>query len=249
MSEIPLRTTTVLALDFGTTDYLRAVLNHVHSVLKSQVGPAFDHLTFVNVITVPAMWSDKARACLRTCATEAGFGDGSTIHIISEPEAAAIHALQASSPNDLEVGDTVLLIDAGAGTVDLITFTIEQLLPCLRLREAASDFVRQTLRSDIGWNSDSRDNAMERFELFAKRRFTGDTTDTFTFPVPGIADNEDLNVRRGKFQITGQEIGDIFLPVLAQVLKLAKQQIDFSQEHVKAALLVGDFEQNQFLRN
>ncbi|KAF7717301.1 Uncharacterized protein PECH_005096 [Penicillium ucsense] len=248
-----------------TTDYLRAVLNHVHSVLKSQVGPAFDHMTFVNVITVPAMWSDKARACQRTCATDAGFGDGSSIHIISEPEAAAIHALRASSPNNLDVGDTVLLIDAGGGTVDLITFTIEQLLPCLRLREAASgigaycgssylnrrfeDFIRQTLASDPDWNSDTLDDAMERFELFAKRRFTGDTTDTFTFPVPGIADNEDLNVRRGRFQITGQEMRDIFLPVLAQVLKLAKQQIESSQEPIKAALLVGGFGQNQFLRN
>lgn len=47
------------------TDYLRSLLNHVHSVLKIQLGPAFDTMVFAHVITVPAMWTGKAQARLR----------------------------------------------------------------------------------------------------------------------------------------------------------------------------------------
>jgi molecular chaperone DnaK (HSP70) len=172
-----------------TTDYIRASIEHVHHVLKMQLGRAYEGMTFAYVITVPAMWSDKAQAELRKCATAAGMGELSDIHIISEPEAAAIHALRANSPNDLQVNDTVLLIDAGGGTVDLITFTIEQLSPVLHLREAAAgtgaycgstflnrrfeDFLRSRFESSPEWDSDTLEQAMSRFEAWAKRRFTG----------------------------------------------------------------------------
>lgn len=246
-----------------TTDYIRALLKYVHCRLKMQRGPAFDSMSFTNVITVPAMWSDKAQAELRNCAKEAGLGDLSNIRIISEPEAAAIHALRASSPNNLEVGETVLLVDAGGGTVDLITFTIDQLLPVLRLRESApgtgsycgstylnrrfEDFLRQKLGSASGWDSDTLEQAMVRFDAYAKRRFTGDTTDVFSFPVPGIDDDEDLKVCRGFLRVTGQEMRSIFLPVLDEVVRLALQQIKLSKGPVKVALVVGGFGQNPFL--
>jgi hypothetical protein len=141
-----------------------------------------------------------------------------------------IHALRASSPNNLQVDDTVLLIDAGGGTVDLITFTIEQLRPVLRLRESAAgtgaycgssylnrrfeDFIWRRLEPLSGWDSDTLEQAMVRFEAYAKRRFAGDSTDIFSFPVPGIDDDESLKVRRGFLRVTGQEMRGIFLPVL-----------------------------------
>lgn len=248
-----------------TTDYIRALLKHVYHVLKMQLGPAFDSMTFTNVITVPATWSDKAQAELRKCAEEAGMGDLFEIRIISEPEAAAVHALRASSPNNLKVNDTVLLIDAGGGTVDLITFTIEQLTPALRLRETVAelepiagvhslnrrfeDFLRKRLESSASRDSDTLEQAMVRFEDYAKRRFTGDTTDIFSFLVPGIEDDEDLKVRRGFLRVTGEEMRDIFLSVLDEVLNLALKQIKSSKSPVKTALIVGGFGQNQFLRD
>lgn len=38
----------------------------------------------------------------------------------------------------MSVGDTIVLCDAGGGTVDLITFSILQLTPTLRLKEEAA---------------------------------------------------------------------------------------------------------------
>lgn len=120
-----------------TTDYLRALIEHVSQVIKRQVGSAFESLSFTYVITVPAVWSQGAKIKTLNCAEEAGLAKSAPVLIVSEPEAAAIHALKASNPHGLKVDDTIVLCDAGGGTVDLITFTIAELSPNLRLREAA----------------------------------------------------------------------------------------------------------------
>ena len=66
------------------------------------------------------------------------MGQGDRLQIISEPEAAATYALDALDPHDLKVGDTFVLCDAGGGTVDLISYTVSELRPTLKIDEAAS---------------------------------------------------------------------------------------------------------------
>ncbi len=87
-------------------------------------------------ITVPAVWSKKAQAKTRACAEAAGMGAGATLHIISEPEAAALHAVTAL-PHCLKTGETFIICDAGGGTVDLITYKVSALKPILELAEAS----------------------------------------------------------------------------------------------------------------
>lgn len=90
---------------------------------------------------------------------------------------------------------------------------------------------------------------MKRFDAYAKRQFTGDTTDIFSFPVHGIADDVELKVHRGMLRVSGEEMRAIFLPVLDEVVRLTNQQIKLSKSSMKAALVVGGFGQNQFIRN
>ena len=45
-----------------------------------------------------------AQAKTRACAEKAGMGSGSALHIISEPEAAAMYALDAMDPHNIKVG-------------------------------------------------------------------------------------------------------------------------------------------------
>ena len=66
------------------------------------------------------------------------MGQGDRLQIISEPEAAATYALDALDPHDLKVDDTFVLCDAGGGTVDLISYTVSELRPMLKIDEAAS---------------------------------------------------------------------------------------------------------------
>lgn len=63
------------------------------------------------------------------------MGNGRKLQIITEPEAAAIYALDTMDPTELKVGDTFVLCDAGGGTVDLISYTVAALKPHLRVDE------------------------------------------------------------------------------------------------------------------
>jgi hypothetical protein len=43
------------------------------------------------ILTVPAVWSDKAKSDTLQCAHRAGFGEMDKIRLITEPEAAAVY--------------------------------------------------------------------------------------------------------------------------------------------------------------
>lgn len=121
-------------------------------------------------ITVPAVWSDMAKAKTRACAERAGMGAGAALHIISEPEAAALYALHALDPHSLKIGETFMICDAGGGTVDLITYKISALKPILKLAEAGPGsgsacgssilnrrfrkFLEEKLEHEDGWDEE-----------------------------------------------------------------------------------------------
>ena len=120
------------------TDYLTALRKHAEQVLRYKVPESALRGTPIQyIITVPAVWSDLAQEKTRKCAEKAGMGDAAGLQIVSEPEAAAIYALDAMDPHHIQIGDTFVLCDAGGGTVDLITYTVVQLKPNLKLTEAS----------------------------------------------------------------------------------------------------------------
>ena len=119
------------------TDYLTALRKHAEQVLRYYLPKSALHSIPIEfIITVPAVWSDAAQSKTRTCAERAGMGPASEIRIISEPEAAAIYALDAMDPHGIHINDTFVLCDAGGGTVDLISYTVSALKPILKLDEA-----------------------------------------------------------------------------------------------------------------
>lgn len=102
-----------------TTDYLKALCCHAERMLLRTVLEAVLRRTQREyVITVPAVWEEKARDLTAKCAVDAGMGSEDKLHIVSEPEAAAIYAIskfQQINTGGLEIGDTFVLCDAGGG--------------------------------------------------------------------------------------------------------------------------------------
>jgi hypothetical protein len=66
------------------------------------------------VITVPASWEAVSRGQISQAATFAGF-DGSSVHLVTEPEAAAAYAVQEHLGMEER---TLLIYDLGGGTFD-----------------------------------------------------------------------------------------------------------------------------------
>jgi hypothetical protein len=117
-------------------DYLTAVRKHVISELSNRYGSAaFNNLKIGWILTVPAVWSPEAKHATRDCAEAAGMGKGVDLLMTSEPEAAAVYALKRIEPHNLQVGNNILICDAGGGTVDLITYRIKKLSPTLEVEE------------------------------------------------------------------------------------------------------------------
>lgn len=105
------------ALDF-TSDYLTCVVNYINTeILPNEFGSNFlrnQQISFV--ITVPAIWTDAAKALTRTAALRAGI-PGHKLEFITEPEAAALCYAATYKELDLHDGDRFLVCDAGGGTV------------------------------------------------------------------------------------------------------------------------------------
>ena len=145
---------------------------------------------------MPAVWSDSAQAKTRACAEAAGMGKN--LQIISEPEAAAIYALHAMDPHSIQVGDTFVLCDAGGGTVDLISYTVTELKPILKVTEAAmgsgrlcgSTFLNRIFQKYLvdklslneEWDEEVVEDAMKRFDLVTKKSFRGAPNEEFVIP-------------------------------------------------------------------
>ncbi|MCJ1473626.1 hypothetical protein MMC13_002277, partial [Lambiella insularis] len=156
------------------TDYLTALRKHAEAFLKHKLPEGALKSTLIEyIITTLAVWTESAQAKTRTCAEKAGMGNGDRLQIVSEPEAAAVYALDAMNPHDIHVGDTFVLCDAGGGTVDLISYTVSALRPMLKVDEASpgtgglcgstylNRIVKEFLTAKLGDNEEWDDEVME----------------------------------------------------------------------------------------
>lgn len=67
--------------------------------------------------------------------------------------------------------------------------------------------------------------------------------------VPGLVDDFQAGIRRGRMTVTGADFEKVFEPVIHEVISLIKGQIESTILPVKAVLLVGGFGQNAYLRD
>ncbi|KAL0941392.1 hsp70-like protein [Colletotrichum truncatum] len=259
-------------VDKLVTDYISALGDHLLYTLREKLGDQVVKTTPLEfVITVPAIWSDLAKEKTKqACQKASGLSTTSVpIHLVSEPEAAAIYALQGLDPHGLNIGDTVVVVDAGGGTVDLISYTIMGLKPILEVQEAApgsgalcgstflnmrfAKFLKAKLGKEEGFDDEVMAEAMEQSETYStqvKRQFAlGAAPDeTYTIPVGGLNNNKELGINRGRFSLKASDLQTIFEPVVLECIKLVKDQITASGVPVQAVLLVGGFGASNYLK-
>ena len=121
-------------------DYLSEVRKHAWAKLEVKYGAElFRTLTKELVITVPAVWSERAKDLTLKAVTKAQW-DVSKIAIVTEPEAAAVYTLKYMSSgvqqDQIKVNDHFVLVDAGGGTVDLISYKVTRIAPTYGVEEA-----------------------------------------------------------------------------------------------------------------
>lgn len=256
-------------VDTLVADYISQLSDHLLYTLREKLGDTIVNSTPLEfVVTVPAIWSDLAKdKTKKACEQASGISASKQpVHLISEPEAAAIYALHGLDPHGLKVGDTIVVVDAGGGTVDLISYTITGLKPILEVQEAApgsgalcgstflnmrfAKFLRGKLGKEDGFDEEVMAEAMEVFEKKVKRQFTLNVSpdETYNIPVAGLANNKALGISRGRFALKASELQTIFEPVVLEVIRLVKDQITASNVPIRAILLVGGFGASSYLK-
>lgn len=95
-------------------------------------------------LTVPAVWREDSKQIMSRAAQLAGLiGEGTQeaerLLLVLEPEAAAVHCQQVmmrKNEGGLESGKTIMIVDAGGGTVDITVHEVklgeglDELIPC-----------------------------------------------------------------------------------------------------------------------
>ena len=75
-------------------DYLGKIISHVNQILDRRFGNTLSCMELNYVLTVPAVWSDKAKNSTLRAGISAGI-PASSVSLVSEPEAAALYCLNS----------------------------------------------------------------------------------------------------------------------------------------------------------
>ncbi|CRG91300.1 hypothetical protein PISL3812_08348 [Talaromyces islandicus] len=259
-----------------TADYLKELVDHAKDILKRRFGPAANHMDRVFVLTIPAVWSDKAKDVTLKAAHSAGIPP-SKLTMLSEPESAALYALRSITEyyqgKTLNSNDDVIVVcDAGGGTVDLISYAVESLSP-LSLKEIVEgtgglcgsmildERFENFLEDLIGpkrfkkLSKRTKDSAHRYWQEVVKPNFVGKSDDDFdacerAVPLPGAKNDTSIGLEAGFLLMNESQIQGIFYPVVQDVLALVRGQIKNIQAtylSVKAIVLVGGFGGSEYL--
>ncbi|RBR22292.1 hypothetical protein FVER53590_01978 [Fusarium verticillioides] len=241
-----------------TKVYLSCLHEHFVSLLEKRLSPSVVKSTPMDfVVTVPAIWSPKAKQSTEQAAAMAGFCGNQRIQLISEPEAAALYTLKTLSPSTLQVGRKFVVCDAGGGTVDLISYQVTK-IGRVEVKEVTegtggkcgSSMLNMRFRrhlkqthGDKYWTDERLVIALSEFESFKK-----------TFSPKGepltLKVDPSLGLRRNRYTMTQDDMKTkIFEPIMKDVVCLIKEQIKMAGDGVAAVIMVGGFGQSRYLKS
>ncbi|KAI0002333.1 hypothetical protein F4779DRAFT_635335 [Xylariaceae sp. FL0662B] len=258
-------------------DYFAKVWDHAMGQIAEQVGwEAISIIPTAVIFTVPAMWKNYARQRIAEAATMARItGDPRTgqtgIHFLTEPESAAQIILQTlQKKNLLGVGDSIVVVDAGGGTVDIVNYETVCQAPlgvaaCVEgvgglygaafLDEAFEAFLKMTI-GDTAWGQLSKTDARrclhDDWEHDIKPNFDGNTVGgkhgpwAVQFPI-----RKEYSKRKARFE--SDNLRPVFDGIFSRIQALIDEQIndirDKTRRDPKYIILSGGFGRSPYMRN
>ncbi|KAI1427735.1 hypothetical protein F5Y12DRAFT_792035 [Xylaria sp. FL1777] len=250
------------------TDYMTGLWNHVLQYVCEHFS--CDDLQNAHVVlTVPAIFTDLSKQrTLQAFTSIPNLDKSVTVTLLSEPEAAAISALRELERSSLKEEDTFVVVDAGGGTVDLITYTIAELSPVLEVNEATAgtgdlcgsslvnlrfeEFLTTRLQNEPAWDTVALNTALDRFENTTKRAFSLASlleNQTYNIPVGGLSRNSHAGiVKTGQFLLKAADIHMFFERYILRIIQLVRNQIQMCNKPVRSIVLTGGFGASTYLR-
>ncbi|KAE8149926.1 hypothetical protein BDV25DRAFT_119620 [Aspergillus avenaceus] len=260
------------------TDVIADYLAHLFLHTKSQMSVAYQYneaCPVEFVLTVPAMWTERARRIMQNAMTRAlrdsGFIRGirydiDNLFIVTEPEAAATYVL--ATTDEILPNDCFILLDAGGGTVDAITYKVRKLRP-LRLEreevepagalcgssylnEAFERVISERLKKETYLERDNVkiegivNDLVQQFETKHKRHIDiySRLLESEHFFIQGLLPSQGKKFRHNRLYLDQEDLKDIFKPCLEGVSNLMFSQMEQARAKgvtVKKVILIGGF--------
>jgi hypothetical protein len=237
--------------------YLTAFHEYATGEIMRGFANNFQQDHFRYCLTVPAMWSDKAKSLMRKAAIETGIINATDhpdrLMLISEPEAAALFCGQKCDQFDLGHGDQFLICDAGCGTVDLIVFKTTMDSSGQHLSEVTKGhascgfiFLDRSMHCLMEKKFGHSTATVPADEI--KLHFDGLDDQFLQLPAVKCFDNieDPEGIGIGYMLLTASELKEhVFEPVVKDVLLLIQEQLN----HAKfcSAIMAGGFGSSRYL--
>ncbi|KAI2741395.1 hypothetical protein DTO013E5_4559 [Penicillium roqueforti] len=245
-------------------DYLGKLVGHAHDVLTRRFGTALQTMDLEYILTVPAVWSDKAKDLTMQAAQQAGIS-AANLRLLSEPEAAAVCAIRTIQPNTIAEDDCLIVCDAGGGTVDIITYRVKQSDPLtfeeatkgtgavcgsVMLDERFDALIKSIIEKQLHKplpQSTAR-AARKYWQDYIKPGYTGPLDDDemcdvgYWVPVPGVSGISNIELSEGHLYLDRDQVKGIFDPIIKQIENLVAEQrtsVKVAGLSTKAIILVG----------
>ncbi|KAG0249069.1 hypothetical protein DFQ27_000396 [Actinomortierella ambigua] len=256
------------------SDYLKALHDYAAEKIGQELGRRFTRKDFRYCLTVPAMWSDRAKDTMRKAAVRAGLIKQSDhpdrLILVTEPEAAALYCERECKEYNLKHGDRFLICDAGGGTVDLIVYDITESAAGRSLAEVTKghgascgsmlidlNFGNLLIEKFAGQSANIPDDIIpklvEKFAYAHKPHFNG--VDDLYVELPWVSffnslkDPDAIGIDEGVMCFAAAELKEkVFDPVVERVLALIRDQLDKATK-CSAIFLVGGFGSSTYLLN
>ncbi|RYC84381.1 hypothetical protein BFJ63_vAg12749 [Fusarium oxysporum f. sp. narcissi] len=259
--------------------FLRKIWDHSVESIRRAIGDGvMKRSKFQVVITLPAIWSPYAQQRMKMAAKQAGILDprlagSTTLRFVSEPEAATLATIKdLSKRSSIKAGDTIVVCDAGGGTVDLISYIFQLTDPfvvkeCVKgdgdlcggvfLDEAFIRFVKRKSPKGTWWpvtKTEERKFLNDEWEHGIKPQFENQKR-SWSLALPDTCVNPSSQglMRRMTLDLTSQDLFSVFSSIVDKIEVLVRHQVDAIQskyhEKPKYIILVGGFGRSRFLFN
>ncbi|EPQ55250.1 hypothetical protein GLOTRDRAFT_42483 [Gloeophyllum trabeum ATCC 11539] len=217
----------------------------------------------------PNGWGGLQQQKMRQAAVKAGLVPNvdaarRRVQFVTEGEASLYYCLENGlSSETLKIGNKIMIVDAGGGTVDLSSYCIKDLRPLtvaevaapgcrmqgsVFVNQRASAYLFEKLKGSIYDDPQDIENIVRCFENTVKRRFKA-ATEPASIRFGSRNDNEpDFGISKGILKLTGKEVSSFFDPSLNAIMDAIQEQWR-AGEHVDTILFVGGFAASDYLFN
>ncbi|KAI0804773.1 hypothetical protein BC629DRAFT_1207875 [Irpex lacteus] len=247
-------------------DCARQFIIETHPNGESLWNSVEDHIEVI--LSHPNGWEGLQQSKMRDAAILACLVPDTTlgrqhVHFVTEGEASLHYCMNCGLATDaVRDGKSVMIIDAGGGTVDLSTYHFKTSAPvtveettaaaCIiqgstRVNVHARLFLETKLEGSIYDNMLTMNDMLEHFERSVKPTFK-DSSERCYIKFGGRRDtNQRLGIRNGQLILEGHEVASFFEASVEGIVDAAREQYSKSSTTISLALLVGGYAASPWL--